>query len=284
MGTFGVFATGFLMRPLGGLVFGHIGDRVGRKRALELSVLLMAVSTTIIGLLPTYAAIGVWAPLLLTLIRLFQGLSLGGEYVGSMSFLAERRRRAAAASSRAGAATSVVLGSLLGSGTAAVCTGLLTDSQLASWGWRDPVPGRPPDRRAGLLAADRRRREPPFPRGPRERRPGREPDRRGLAQRRPAILTILGLTTLSSSASTSRLSGMATWLSRINHPPIPKATELLIASTIALLALLLLTPLMALVSDRVGRAADVPGLRRRVRALHRSRSSGCSPPAPSRRP
>src|SRR5215475_7193808 len=87
LGTFGVFATGFLMRPFGGLVFGYIGDRVGRKLALELSVLLMAGSTTLLGLLPTYAHIGIAAPVLLTLIRLMQGLSVGGEYIGSMSFL-----------------------------------------------------------------------------------------------------------------------------------------------------------------------------------------------------
>ena len=89
IGTFGVNATGFLMRPLGGLLFGHIGDRLGRKRALELSVLLMAVPTTLLGLLPTYAQIGLWASLLLTLFRLMQGLSVGGEYIGSMSFLSE---------------------------------------------------------------------------------------------------------------------------------------------------------------------------------------------------
>src|SRR5579884_86382 len=87
--TFGVFATGFLMRPLGGVLFGHIGDRLGRKRALELSVLLMAVSTVLMGMLPAYASLGLAAPLLLTLLRLLQGLSVGGEYIGSMSFLAE---------------------------------------------------------------------------------------------------------------------------------------------------------------------------------------------------
>jgi MFS transporter, MHS family, proline/betaine transporter len=85
LGTFGVFASGFLMRPLGGLLFGHIGGRVGRKRALELSVLLMAVSTMLLGILPTYASVGLAAPLLLTLIRLLQGLSVGGEYVGPIT-------------------------------------------------------------------------------------------------------------------------------------------------------------------------------------------------------
>src|SRR6516162_138981 len=89
LNTFGVFAAGFLMRPIGAILFGHLGDRLGRKRALGLSVLLMAVPTALVGLLPTYHQVGLTAALLLLLVRLLQGLSVGGEYVGSMSYLAE---------------------------------------------------------------------------------------------------------------------------------------------------------------------------------------------------
>ena len=78
LATYGVFAIGFLMRPVGGAIFGHIGDRLGRKRALELSVVLMAVPTTLVGVLPSYHRIGIAAPLLLTLIRMLQGASVGG--------------------------------------------------------------------------------------------------------------------------------------------------------------------------------------------------------------
>ncbi|HEY2828461.1 MAG TPA: MFS transporter, partial [Pirellulales bacterium] len=90
LATYGVFAIGFLMRPLGGIFFGHIGDRLGRKKALLWSILLMALPTTLLGLLPTYAQVGLLAPLLLTLIRMLQGLSVGGEYVGSTTFLGEQ--------------------------------------------------------------------------------------------------------------------------------------------------------------------------------------------------
>src|SRR5262249_19276180 len=79
--TFGVFAAGFLMRPLGAILFGHIGDRLGRKWALGLSVLFMAVPTALVGLLPTYHQVGLMAALFLLLARLLQGLSVGGEYV-----------------------------------------------------------------------------------------------------------------------------------------------------------------------------------------------------------
>jgi MHS family proline/betaine transporter-like MFS transporter len=87
--TFGVFAAGFLMRPVGAALFGHIGDTVGRKRALTLSVMLMAVPTFLIGILPTYEEVGTLTPLLLTLLRLLQGVSVGGEHPGSITFLVE---------------------------------------------------------------------------------------------------------------------------------------------------------------------------------------------------
>src|SRR6516162_7870209 len=84
LNTFGVFAAGFLMRPIGAVMFGHLGDRMGRRWTLGFSVLLMAVPTAFVGLLPTYDQIGLTAALLLLLVRLLQGLSVGGEYVGSM--------------------------------------------------------------------------------------------------------------------------------------------------------------------------------------------------------
>ena len=88
--TFGIFAAGYLMRPLGGVVFGYIGDKYGRKKALLYSVLLMAIPTTLMAFLPTYESIGWYAALLLVVLRLLQGLSVGGEFTNSMSFLAEK--------------------------------------------------------------------------------------------------------------------------------------------------------------------------------------------------
>src|SRR6516165_3104454 len=87
--AFSVFAAGFLMRPLGGVVFGHIGDRVGRKAALTISVLAMAIPTFLIGLLPGYATLGPAAAVLLVVLRMIQGLSVGGEYTTSIVFLVE---------------------------------------------------------------------------------------------------------------------------------------------------------------------------------------------------
>lgn len=88
--TFGSLAAAFVVRPLGGFIFGPLGDRIGRKRVLIITILMMTVSTTATGLLPTYHQIGIWAPILLVVARVFQGLSTGGEYVGAMTYLVEQ--------------------------------------------------------------------------------------------------------------------------------------------------------------------------------------------------
>ena len=90
LSAFGVFAIGYLMRPIGGVLVGHIGDRFGRRTALTFSVTAMAIPTFLVGLLPTYQTIGVLAPIGLTLLRVVQGLSVGGEYPSSMVFLVEQ--------------------------------------------------------------------------------------------------------------------------------------------------------------------------------------------------
>ncbi|MBY0355451.1 MAG: MFS transporter [Rickettsiales bacterium] len=136
--TYGAFAAGFAMRPLGAILFGYIGDRYGRKISLAIAILMMAIPTACIGLLPTYAHIGVMAPILLTLIRLLQGLSLGGEFSGSITFIVEHssdhRRGLAGSASMA----SLVAGMLLGSLVATVTSELMTEAQLIEWGWRIP--------------------------------------------------------------------------------------------------------------------------------------------------
>lgn len=138
IGAFGIFAIGYLARPLGGILIGHIGDRHGRKFAMTLSVGAMAVPTFLIGILPGYDAIGIAAPILLTVLRTVQGLSLGGEYTTSMIFMVEHapphRRNLAGATAVSGA----IIGILLGSATGAMLAGLMPKDMLASWGWRLP--------------------------------------------------------------------------------------------------------------------------------------------------
>src|SRR5499433_3775914 len=114
LSAFGVFAIGYLMRPIGGVIVGHIGDRFGRRAALTFSVTAMAIPTFLIGLLPDYHAIGLLAPIGLTLLRVVQGLSVGGEYTSSMVFLVERapegRRGMMGAVTACGAGAGTLLG------------------------------------------------------------------------------------------------------------------------------------------------------------------------------
>jgi MHS family proline/betaine transporter-like MFS transporter len=141
IGAYGGFAIGFAARPIGGAVLGHVGDRYGRKTVLIASVVLMGVATILVGLLPTYREIGIWAPLLLLLIRLFQGFSVGGEFTGSVSYLIET-----APISRRGIAGSFAnIGStggyLLAAGLAAATVALSAAHPAYPWLWRLPFIG-----------------------------------------------------------------------------------------------------------------------------------------------
>ena len=136
--TFSAFAAGFFTRPLGGIFFGYIGDKFGRKIALISSVLMMAIPTSCIGLLPNYASIGIVAPISLTVIRLLQGLALGGGFSGCIAFIVEHapdNRRGFAGSS---SVFSMAAGILLGTLVTYVFSHNLPHEQYQSWGWRVP--------------------------------------------------------------------------------------------------------------------------------------------------
>jgi MHS family proline/betaine transporter-like MFS transporter len=136
--AFGIFAVGFLMRPVGGALIGYIGDRFGRRMALTFSVAAMAIPTFLVGALPGYQTLGVAAPILLTLLRMVQGLSVGGEYTTSIVFMVERappqRRGLVGAMACCGAVAGILLGSASGAALAAA----LPADALEAWGWRVP--------------------------------------------------------------------------------------------------------------------------------------------------
>jgi MHS family proline/betaine transporter-like MFS transporter len=138
LSAFGVFALGYLMRPVGGALIGHIGDRFGRRAALTFSIASMAIPTFLIGLLPGYVTLGLFAPVALTVLRMAQGLSVGGEYTSSMVFLVEHapagRRGLMGALASCGASAGILIGSAVGAAFAAS----MSDAALADWGWRIP--------------------------------------------------------------------------------------------------------------------------------------------------
>ncbi len=136
--TFSIFAVGFFCRPLGALVFGYLGDKFGRASTLRLSILMISLPTLLIGVLPTYHQIGILAPILLTLIRIWQGISIGGEYSGNIIYLAETAPTNYRATFTSFAATGANLGILLAAVVGTLTSSLFTTTQLASWGWRVP--------------------------------------------------------------------------------------------------------------------------------------------------
>lgn len=138
LASFAVFAAGFIVRPLGGIFWGNVGDRVGRKTTLATVVLLTAGATFVMGLLPTYHTVGLWAPVLLVLVRLVQGFACGGESSGATTLLAEF-----APSGRRGFMTSFIdvfgpMAYVAGSGTVLLVSGVFGDAGLAAWAWRIP--------------------------------------------------------------------------------------------------------------------------------------------------
>jgi metabolite-proton symporter len=136
--AFSTFGVGFAARPIGGLVFGHFGDRVGRKQMLVLTLLIMGCATFAVGLLPTYDSVGVLAPILLVILRFIQGFGLGGEWGGAVLMATEhgdaRRRGFYGSFVQAGAPA----GNLLGVGALALSSALLSESAFQAWGWRVP--------------------------------------------------------------------------------------------------------------------------------------------------
>ncbi len=138
LATFSVMASGFLVRPIGAAIFGHVGDRYGRTVALSMTILLMAVPTTLIGCLPTYHSVGIVAPVLLIILRLIQGFASSGEYPGAICYLTEiapaNRKGIWGSLSMFGVAGGILFGSLIN----AVLSAYLTNDDMLQWGWRIP--------------------------------------------------------------------------------------------------------------------------------------------------
>jgi MHS family proline/betaine transporter-like MFS transporter len=138
LASYGVFAVGFLMRPLGGVVFGLLGDTIGRARTMLISVAMMALPTIALGLLPSYSSIGFAAPVLLVAIRLVQGLSVGGEFSSSVTYMVETAPEGTRGRAGSWANVGSMSGMLLGSAAAAIVTTVFSGEFLESTGWRLP--------------------------------------------------------------------------------------------------------------------------------------------------
>src|SRR5262245_19730292 len=138
LGAFGAYAAGFLVRPFGALIFGRIGDLVGRKYTFLVTIVVMGVSTVLVGFMPTYRSIGFAAPLILVLLRLAQGLALGGEYGGAATYVAEHAPDGQRGYATSWIQTTATLGMLLALVVIGLCRLTMEAATFASWAWRIP--------------------------------------------------------------------------------------------------------------------------------------------------
>ena len=138
LSAYGTFAVGFVARPLGGIIFGHFGDRVGRKTVLVWSLVIMGVATALIGLIPTYDRIGVWSPVFLVILRFMQGIGVGGEWGGAVLLAVEHSGGARRGFHGSWPQMGVPAGLLLSTGVFALVSSRLSEADFLSWGWRVP--------------------------------------------------------------------------------------------------------------------------------------------------
>ncbi|MDQ2803303.1 MAG: MFS transporter [Pseudomonadota bacterium] len=250
LATFAVFAISFIVRPIGGIVWGHVGDRIGRKTALSYSIIIMSGATFAIAFLPSYAKVGLLAPVLLLLVRMVQGFSASGEYAGASAFIAEY-----APTARRGLYTSIVpastaAGLLFGSLLSAVLFAVLSEPQMQSIGWRLPFLLAAPLGLIGLYIRLRLEDTPKFRELAETHHVPNAPVREMFTTYRREIAISLGVACLNAVGFYMILSYMPTYLStelKVGH------TDSFIATSVTLLVYIGLIFLMGRISDRVGR-------------------------------
>ncbi|MCB5908861.1 MFS transporter [Streptomyces pinistramenti] len=247
--AFGTFAAGYVARPLGGIIFGHFGDRLGRKSMMLLTMTLMGSGSFLIGVLPTYGTIGVWAPVLLVALRVVQGIAIGGEWGGATLMIVEHAERTQG--SRRGLWSSFSqlggpLGSVLSAGVVTLLSAL-PDGQFRSWGWRVPFLLSVVLLAVGLFVRLRVTESPLFTQAERE-----PLDRTPIMEvlRRPKPVLLAACVGIGAFTSQSLLTGfMISYAVGHGYSRPQVLTAVTVASCVALLVL----PAASALSDRVGR-------------------------------
>ncbi|MFI8892515.1 glycine betaine/L-proline transporter ProP [Streptomyces paradoxus] len=252
LSTFGAFAAAFLVRPLGGMVFGPLGDRVGRQKVLALTMIMMAAGTFAIGLIPSYATIGVGAPILLLVARLVQGFSTGGEYAGASTFIAEyapdKRRGFLGSWLEFG----TLAGYIAGAGLVTIMTALLSADDLTSWGWRIPFLIAGPMGIIGLYLRLRLEETPAFAAEAEKAENNRPktPLREMVAGQWRALLLCVGLVLVFNVTDYMLLSYMPSYLTGQLHYD---ETHGLLVVLGVMAVMMIAQPFAGALSDRVGR-------------------------------
>ncbi|NRB55745.1 MAG: MFS transporter [Salinicola sp.] len=252
--TFAVFAVSFALRPLGGIFFGMLGDRIGRKRILSVTVLLMAGATTLIGVLPTYASVGLFAPLALALARCVQGFSAGGEYAGACAFVMEHaptRRKARYGSF-------VPVSTFLAFATAAALTfsisALLSEEALNAWGWRVPFLIAAPLGLVGLYMRLRLDESPAFQALKTQHAVPQAPLKETVRTHGATIVSLSAFISVTALSFYMFTTYFTTYMQVVGDAT---RTTALLASLVALLFAAALCPFVGRYADRVGRRKTI---------------------------
>jgi MFS transporter, MHS family, proline/betaine transporter len=250
LGAFSVFAAAYLVRPIGGMIFGYIGDRLGRQRALQLSVMMMAIPTCLIGFLPTHAEIGTASAVLLVLLRLAQGLSVGGELIGSIAFVSETAPPAQRGYFSSWTFASCYGGMLLGALSAVALEEVLGREAMAAWGWRLPFLSGILIGVAGLWMRTHLKETPVFERLQAQHALGGNPLGEAVRRVPGRILHAGMLVILVGGGFYLLFIWWPTLLGRFIDPPVEHALAL---NSVAMVLLIVLIPIAGRLSDRVGR-------------------------------
>jgi MHS family proline/betaine transporter-like MFS transporter len=250
LATFAVFAVAFFMRPLGAFVFGHYGDRLGRRGALATAVIMMGIATMMIGVLPGYGQIGVLAPILLIFARLLQGFSAGGEWGGAASFMVEYAPSGSRALYGSWQQFSIVAGLLTGSAMGGLLGLIVSEEALNAWGWRIPFIFGAVLGAVGLYLRLRLEDTPEFRKIEAKNEVESAPIKQSFTTHRGAGLTAIGFTMAWTVAYYILLTYMPTYVSSTLGLPLSQA---LMSNAIGLVVLMALIPFTGMLSDRIGR-------------------------------
>jgi MHS family proline/betaine transporter-like MFS transporter len=250
LSSLAVFGVGFFMRPVGAIVFSHYGDRIGRKQVLSVTIIGMGIATFIVGLLPSYATIGLAAPVLLVVFRLAQGFFAGGELFGAASFVVEHAPSDKRGQTGSWVQVTLAGGLLAGALLAALLNNVLTSAQLTSWGWRVPFLLGIIVAIVGLLIRLRAEESPKFTEVERAGQIAKTPFLEAWRHYRRIVLLVLGYTLAGSTSYyvfTTTLPAFAKVVLKV-----PFGTSVW-ASAVALVCFMVFIYLAGTISDRVGR-------------------------------
>lgn len=248
--TFIIFGVGFVMRPVGAFVFGHIGDKYGRKTALTWTIFIMALATFLIGVIPSYAAIGVVAPILLTLCRLLQGLSTGGEWGGSTAFIVEYASENRRGYYGSWQQVSVIGGLAIGAACGLLLSYGLTPENLNSWGWRIPFWAGILLGAVGWYMRTKLEDTPVFQEAEKSHAVVKNPIKTAMQTNSAGILQAMGMTVIWTVSFYILLTFMPSYINKVLKLPLHVAIA---SNFFSYILLIIFIPIMGHLSDKIGR-------------------------------